>query len=204
MSAPARERLEEAMLDLVSSQGYEAFGVEELLERAGATRAEFESEFSSKEGCALAVFDRFMEDCVGQVREAFERQPVWPDSLRAAAYELARWLDEHPREARFGGLEILWVSELSQARRELALAEFTRMADGGRAHAENLDSVSASTAEGVVGSVAGMLARRAQQKGASAYEYVPRLMYLAVLPYLGEEAAARELTMPPPERAKRS
>jgi AcrR family transcriptional regulator len=198
VSTGARERLERAMLDLVSSQGYEATSVEELLEHAGATQAEFESEFSSKEDCALAVFDRFMEDCIGVVREAYEGESEWPGSLRAAAYALARWLDEHPREARFGGLEIIWVSELSQARRELALREFTRMADGGRAHAADPDSVSASTAEGVVGSVAEMLARRARKKGVSAYEFVPQLMYLAVLPYLGEKAAKKELTMPPP------
>lgn len=203
MNATARMRLEEAMLDLVSSQGYEATSVKELLARAGATQGEFEREFSSKEECALAVFDHFMADCVGQVRNAYERVSKWPDSLRAAAYALARWLDEHRREARFGGLEILWVSELSQAQRELAFREFTRMADGGRPYAQNPDSVSTATAESVVGSVAEMLARRARKKGISAYDFVPRLMYLAVLPYLGEEAAVRELTLPPPGASRR-
>jgi AcrR family transcriptional regulator len=199
MSGP-RERIMEAMLDLVSSGGYDATSVEEVLDRAGATTADFESEFSSKEDCALAIFDRFMNECIGKVRDAYDRESEWPDSLRAAAYELATWLEEHPRETRFGGLEILWVSELSLARREVALREFARMADGGRARAENPDLVPASAAEGVVGAVAEMLARRAQQKGVAARELVPQLMYVAVLPYLGEEAAAKELAIPPPPR----
>jgi hypothetical protein len=31
-----------------------------------------------------------------------------------------------------------------------------------------------------------------------AHSFVPPLMYQAVLPYLGEEIASRELTIPPP------
>jgi AcrR family transcriptional regulator len=197
-----RERICEAMLDLVSEQGYEATGLDEVLARAGVPRGDFERLFGSMQECAVFVFESFMAECIGATRRAYDSKAEWPDSLRAAAYALARWLKEHPREVRFGAVEMLWVSELSQARRELAFQTFAELADGGRAVAEDPDSVPAFSGEAVVGSVAKTLAKRAQQKGTSPYEFVPQLMYLAVLPYLGEEAAEAELRIPAPEWAR--
>jgi AcrR family transcriptional regulator len=199
--AHERERIFAAMLELSAERGYVAVDLGELVERAGLARADFDRLFSSKEECALALFDEFMGDCIGAVREAYDGEPEWPDALRAAAYTLADWLEAHPLEVRFGGLEILWVSELAQVRREQALRHFAAMADGGRAGAPDPEAVPAYAAEGVVGAVAQALARRAEEPELSARHYVPQLMYLAVLPYRGEEAAAKELSIPPPRQA---
>lgn len=65
------------------------------------------------------------------------------------------------------------------------------------------DSIPAFTAEGVIGSIGEMLTKRLQRPGFDPYDLVPELMALAVRPYLGEEAAARELEIPPPPRAER-
>jgi AcrR family transcriptional regulator len=194
----ARERIYKATLELVTSNGYDEIDTDQIAAQAGVDCDDFDRLFSSKEECVLAIFDRFMDDCIDQVREAYDGEPEWPDSLRAAAYALADWLDAHPLEARFGGLEILWVSELAQVRREQALAHFARMADGGRAGAADPAAIPDSAPEGVVGAVAQALARRANQRDLAAREFVPQLMYLAVLPYRGEAIAVRELTIAPP------
>ncbi|HEX3361797.1 MAG TPA: TetR/AcrR family transcriptional regulator [Solirubrobacterales bacterium] len=203
--AAAIERIYEAALDLVTFKGYDEIDADQIAARAGVPRADFDRLFASKEECALALFDSFMGDCIEYVRAAYRGEPQWPDSLRAAAYALADWLDAHPREVRFGGLGILWVSDLAQVRREQALEHFARMADGGRAGAPDPALVPDSAAAGVVGAVAAALARRADQRDeaprGSARSFVPQLMYLAVLPYRGEEAAARELSIPPPAPA---
>jgi AcrR family transcriptional regulator len=193
-----RERILEAMLDLVAARGYDECTVASVCERAGATRSEFDRLFGSKEECAVAVFDRFMEDFNRDVESAFEAEPVWPDSLRAAAYAAARYQEEHPRELKFGALGMLWASELMQTRRELAFRNFIRMVDAGRALAPDPDLVEDATAERVIGSIAGMITRRTQEGPVSPRKFVPELMFLAVLPYLGEEVAARELVIPPP------
>jgi AcrR family transcriptional regulator len=193
-----RERLCEAMLDLVCSQGYDDTTVNAVVERAGATGSEFDRLFGSKEECAIAVFDRFMEDFNRDVERAFESEPSWPDNLRAAAYAAARYQEDHPRELRFGAIGMLWASELAQTRRELAFQNFISMVDAGRALAPHPDLVPQHAAERVIGSIAKMITKRAQRGRVSPQKFVPELMYLAVLPYLGPEAAARELTMPPP------
>ncbi len=196
-----RERLQEAMLDLVCAKGYEATGVDDVVERAGLSRAEFDRFFSSKEDCTIAVLDDLTESCIKAVSAAFEAEPAWPDSMRAAAYAAADWMTEHPREVRFVTIEMLWGSDMGQVRREAGFRSFTGMIDAGREQAPDPQSIPHDTAEGLIGSIAQMLTKRLQQERVpSPYDFIPDLMYLAVRPYRGEEAARRELTMPPPPR----
>jgi AcrR family transcriptional regulator len=187
------------MLDLVARRGYDTCTVAMIARRAGVSQAEFEAMFGSKEECAIAVFDRFMVDFNREVGDAFASRPGWPENLRAAAWAAARYQEAHPRELRFGAVGMLWASELMQTRREQAFRRFVDMVDAGRALAGDPEAVPQFTAEGVIGSIAAMITRRTQAGRVSPVEFVPDLMYLAVVPYLGEEAAARELTMPAPE-----
>jgi hypothetical protein len=52
----------------------------------------------------------------------------------------------------------------------------------------------------VIGAIAEMLTKRLTQGEVDPYEFVPQLMSIAVRPYLGEDAAAKELARPPPPR----
>jgi AcrR family transcriptional regulator len=195
----AERRILEAMLNLVTSKGYDVIEVEQIVREAGVTRGEFDSLFSSKEACAIAVFDQFMDVFSRQVQAAYESEPQWPDSLRAAAYAVASWMTSHPREMRFGATEMLWAGDLAQARRQEAAQNFATMVDAGRSLAAGPDQVPAFAGQRVVASIVEMITDRARtQKAMRPYEFVPELMAVAVRPYLGEEAAARELTYPPP------
>ncbi|HET9198868.1 MAG TPA: TetR/AcrR family transcriptional regulator [Solirubrobacterales bacterium] len=189
----------EAMVDLVFERGYEAVTVETIAARAGASRKSFEATFGSKQECAIAALEEMIESNRDAVQAAFERESHWPDSLRAAAYAQARWVVDNPRKTRFGMLETLWVSELTSALRDQLFAEFVAMIDAGREVAADPESIPPLTAESVVGSIAQMVARHSEDRGGrDPIAGVPEMMYLAVRPYLGEEAARRELTIPPP------
>jgi AcrR family transcriptional regulator len=195
----------DAMLDLAFEQGYEAVSVEQIAERAGARQEDFSGIFASKEDCAIAILEDLANDSLRTVREAYDGQAQWPDSLRAAAYAKARWMVENPKWVRFGMVEMQWASEMTKAIRDSFYRHYSGLIDGGRAVANDPESVPAFTAEGTIGSITGMLSRRLQRGQIdNPYEFVPELMYLAVLPYLGEAAARRELTMPAPEPVARS
>lgn len=196
----ARERICATMLELASARGYNDVSIEEIAERAGVEREVFERLFGSKEACAIVVFDGIEEEFERAIAIAYGGEAQWPDSLRAASYAVAGWIEEHPREVRFAAVEMLWVSEMGQARREAGFQQFIGLIDAGREQAENPDSVPASTAESVIGSIAELMTKRLQRGQLDPYALVPELMYLAVLPYLGKEAATRELTMPRPPR----
>jgi AcrR family transcriptional regulator len=198
VSAPARERLKAAMLEMVIEQGYEATSVDQVADLAGVGRAKFGRYFGSKEECAIAVFDHFQADFETKVMAAYGSEPTWPDNLRAAAYAIADWSTENPRGMKFGTVEMLWISEAAQARRLHGFETFLGMIEAGRDVADDPDSIPSHTAGRLMGSVAEILTRRMQGKGFDARAFVPELMALIVTPYLGEEVAARELEIPAP------
>jgi AcrR family transcriptional regulator len=191
----------EAMLDLASSLGYNAVSVEDIVDRAGVAREDFDTSFSSKEACALAVYAKIQTEFRHLAQEAYESEERWPDSMRAALYAGVGWVVEHPRETRFAMVETLAISDFAQAQRETGFPLFTSMVDGGREYAEDPESVSSFTAEGVVGSIGQLVTKRLKRGEVEPFALVPELMYMIVLPYLGEEAASRELTIPGPARS---
>jgi hypothetical protein len=100
---------------------------------------------------------------------------------------------------------MLWAGELTKAHRDSFYRHFSALVDGGRAVAPDPASIPPFTAEATIGSINEMLGRRVQRGDVvDPRAFIPELMYLAVLPYLGEEAARRELTMPAPEQAPES
>jgi AcrR family transcriptional regulator len=201
-SAPARERLLDALLDEVVENGYPGATVQGVCARAGAEREDFNRCFPSLEDCAVAVLDRVMERIEPTVRRAYESQERWPDSLRAFSYATARWIVENPKETRFAAVGLLAAGEMAQARREAGFRTFLDVIDAGRLELEDPDSVPALTAERVIGSFATMLTHRIPDQQFNPYDFVPELMYMAVRPYLGAEAARRELSIPPPPGAE--
>jgi len=194
----------EAMLDLTYERGYGAVMIEEIATRAGGSVLEFEQRFSSKQDCAVAVLEELVENNLRAVRGAFDREARWPDSLRAAAYAHARWVLDNPKKMRFGLLETLWAGEMASALRDSLFDSYIEMVDAGREVAPDPDAIPALTAEGVVGSIIQVAVRNmAKPGGGHLFSQVPEVMYLAVRPYLGEEVARRELTLPPPDNRQR-
>ncbi|HET9154868.1 MAG TPA: TetR/AcrR family transcriptional regulator [Solirubrobacterales bacterium] len=197
--AVSRADYTEAMLDLVFEHGYDRVTVEEVAARAGGDRADFERHFPGKQDCAVAVLEELAENNLRAVRGAFDREPRWPDSLRAAAHAHARWILDNPKKMRFGLLETLWAGEMTSALRDSLFRAYVEMVDAGREAAPDPDAIPASTAEGVVGAITQVIVRNmGKPGGGDLLSRVPEMMYLAVRPYLGEEVARRELTLPPP------
>ncbi|HWJ43015.1 MAG TPA: TetR/AcrR family transcriptional regulator [Solirubrobacterales bacterium] len=203
MTADRRNDYMEAMVDLACERGYDAVALADIAGRAGGGMAELEAVFPTEVACAVAVLEGIAESNLRVLRRAFAGEPAWPDSLRAAAYAHAEWIVENPRKMHFGLLETVWASELTAALRDHLFAEYVAMIDAGRGAAQDPGSIPAHTAEGVVGSITVVIARRlGQERGGELVDLVPEMMYLAVRPYLGEEAARHELTLSPPQAAR--
>lgn len=197
--AAERQRIAAAMVELVAEQGYKATTVKQLLERAGATRADLRRHFAGKQACFLEVYEEMSERFTTRVFAAFEHEDQWRDGLRAAAYAAARWVGKYPREARYATVEMMAAGEFAVARREETLRRFVDLVDGGRAQLDKPDSVSGAMAEGIVGGILGMLTKNLRREAqVRPEEFVPGLMFVAVRPYLGHEAAREELSIPPP------
>jgi AcrR family transcriptional regulator len=198
---PFADPVATALVDVVAECGYEAASVEAVLERAGVSRAEFDARFAGKEDCVQKCFEAFAADFDFKVRAAYASQPTWPDNLRAAAYAAGRWFDLHPDTTRFGNVDVLAArNEMVRVRREELFQAHAALIDAGREVAPDPGAVPAAAALMAIGAVGQMLTGRiGSGQGLETERMVPELMYAAVKPYLGEEAARRELTAPPPE-----
>jgi AcrR family transcriptional regulator len=188
-----------AVISVINERGYELAGVEEFLERSGTSREEFDRHFSGKADVTLRVMEAFIGEFKARVAAAFESGEAWPDNLRAAAYEAARWLTENPKTTHFGMVTSADAGDMPRARREEIFRWCASLIEAGREVAPDPGAVPAAAPLMVIGAVAETLRR--QQEGtteADTVAIVPHMMYAAVRPYLGEEAARRELEIPPP------
>jgi AcrR family transcriptional regulator len=188
-----------AVIAVIHERGYEQATVAEFARRAGITPAEFDLQFDGKRDATLRVFEAYIDDFVARARTAFESSPEWPRNLRAAAYETVRWITQYPEAAWFGMVGVLEAGDMALVRREEVFKWCASLIDRGRAVAADPAAVPRSASLMAIGAIVEMLRR--QQEGslvADPVATVPRLMYGAVRPYLGEEAARRELAIPPP------
>jgi AcrR family transcriptional regulator len=181
-----------ALVELAFASDYAAVTVEEIVAEAGGSSEEFEALFASKQACAVAATEEITTRNLEIIRRAYASEERWPDSLRAGAYAMAKYIA--------GMLDMVWAGELTSALRDQFFAEFVAFVDAGRAVAPDPDAVPPLAAESVIGSITQAIGRYSLERGRERdpVAAVPEMMYLAVRPYLGEEEARKELTIAPP------
>lgn len=197
-SGAVRKRLRDSMLDLVCELGCRNVTVEAICADAGVGVGEFARIFGSKEDAFVQIFDEEALRFTAALRAGCEGGASWRDGMRIAAYAGARWLRDHPREARFCILETLTAGEIVQLRREATLRELAGYIDQGRQLLERPDSVSPSFAVAIVGAISEILIRRLGEgrELAEVVDLVPEVMFIAIRPYVDGEDAFEELSIP--------
>lgn len=201
MADPGTEQanLREALLDLCVERGYADLELDDLLERADVEEAAFHRLYPEMDACFAAVLGQVYAEFFTRAQAAVAGQSGWRDRMRATAYALLRYLREDERVARLAAVEAQHAGEGAQ---RLFLETFNRLVDlidEGSSEASGPDSPSRATALGVGGVVFARI-QEAVAKGELGLgeEEIPELMYAAVFPYLGAEAAEEELRIPPP------
>jgi AcrR family transcriptional regulator len=191
---PARARIAAAIIDLVGSHGYAQTSIEMVCEQARARRFHFDRCFAGKEDCFLCVHDEVAAEFCERVLAAYEAAISWHDRVWAAGWAAMRFLQEDPVRARFLVVEVNGSGAGAQQRRDRALQQLANILDGGREELEHPERVSRCTAEIVAGAIYGTLLSRIEagclERGD---DFLPELVYMAVMPYLGSRAAEDEL-----------
>jgi hypothetical protein len=139
------------------------------------------------------------EELLGRVAIAFVARRGWAEQLRAVAYELRDFLVEDEERARAMVLAAPHGSEEARRLRERGVEALVELIDLGRRELPEPGSVPRSAAE----ITAGVIYNRIHvgvEEGVRTLddELVRELMFTAVLPYLGIEAALAELERPRP------
>jgi AcrR family transcriptional regulator len=142
--------------------------------------------------------DEAMAELCDRVRTAFDGPSGWHDRIWAAGWAAMRYFREDPPRARL----LLDVANggdaASMQRRGGILAGLADLLDGGRGDGKRPGAMSRCTAEITAGAVySTLLAKIGDGSIERGEEFLPELVYMAVMPYLGSGPAEDELAVQP-------
>lgn len=142
----------------------------------------------------VAAFDAALAELAARVGPAYRGADGWLERTRAGLSELLRFCDERPETARSLVVESIAWGPAVLERRGQALDALAQALDWGRAQS----AVPPATAENLVGACVSLVhTRLLRDPGSPFAALAPSLMSTIVHPYLGAEAARRELERPP-------
>lgn len=187
-----RERILKGMLQAVGTKGYERATVEDAIAEAGLDRQAFYDAFDGKEDCYLQAVDAGCAWLELTMREEAAGCETWRGQLRGALTGLLHFLDAQPEIGRALLVEVHAAGARAVGKRTEAMERAAAMVD--LAREESLGAAPAISAEAVVAGILAVLHTRLAARQTEGFKrLLPELMYLAVLPYFGAEAAAAEM-----------
>lgn len=196
VSAVQRERILAATLRATAQLGYRELTVQDVLDRAGVSRPTFYEHFENKDDAFLAAFDaaaKRLRERLGAA--AGDEDGSWRERLRLQLAELLRFVADEPDAAMTLIVDSRASCPAALSRRDELLDHFAACIDDQvRGELPEGAPPSAIAAAGIVGGIEALLYSRLSKEDVEMLdELLPSLMYFAVLPYEGHEAANEEM-----------
>lgn len=189
-----RERLLDAAVRVVAEKGYGATTIADLTREAGISRTTFYEMYEDKETCFLAAYDAAVDSLVRRVATAYEAEEGWPRRARAGLAALLEALAEDPQAARLALIDVGAAGPAAQRRHRAALQRLTPFFDEGRDFAPDGRNLPANTSRMAIGAVAGLIADElAEERASDLPGLLSDVLFATLVPYIGPEAAAREV-----------
>jgi len=186
------------MVEMVGSHGFEAADVEAVCTRAQVSRRHFDRCFADLEDCFLGLHDEIVAELCARAGSACDGRETWHDRIWAAGLAAMRYLQEDPVRARFLVVAVNGAGNGAQSRRDRIVQRIADLLDRGRGEVRGERPVSRCTAEIAAGAVYGTMMTKVETGSIDrGEEFLPELIYLAVMPYLGASAAEDELLVQP-------
>lgn len=180
------------MLEVVGSEGYKKASVRMVLDRTVLYRQSFYDNFANKRDCYLAAFDAGLARVEALAVDAAASEAGWRGRLRAGLGAVLDFLDSETDagralivEAHAAGPEV--VEKHAQAMKRIE--DFI-----GQASLETGKELPSIVPTGVAGGFHTFVIGRLSAGAHEGFRgLLPELMYLAVLPYFGHDAARVEM-----------
>lgn len=189
-----RDRLLDAAVRVVAAKGYGAMTIGDLTAEAGVSRTTFYELFEDKEACFLAAYDNAVEALVRRVVVAYESAGDWPERAAAGLAALLDALAAEPALARLSLVDIGKAGPVAQRRYRAAIQRLTPLFEEGRDYAPGGRGLPANTSRMAIGGVTGLIS---DELLAGRAEQLPGLLsdvlFATLVPYIGPDAAAREV-----------
>lgn len=205
VEANQRQRILDAVADVVSLSGYQAMSVEDVVGTAGVSRRTFYDNFKSKEHAFLTAYDEIGMRLVLAVKVAYDASATFPEGVIACLREFLEFVASVPHYADMCIVEVLAAGAPALARRNLVMQAMADLLERGAATMEDGLHPPRLTAETIVGGIYEVVYSRVLQGStAELPTLLPDLAYSMMLPYVGHdkaEAMIAPLRLPAPADA---
>jgi AcrR family transcriptional regulator len=198
VEANQRQRIVDAIADVVSLTGYGAMSVEEIVSTAGVSRRTFYDHFKSKEEAFLWALDYVGEELVERVRAGYDASSSFPGSVRDCLAAFLQFLADEPRYADMLIVEVLAAGPAAIERRNKVMKDFAQLVRDGAERAPTAHRPPELTAETIVGGIYEVVYSRVLSGQTSELPVLlPDLAYSLMQPWVGDTVARREASKPP-------
>jgi AcrR family transcriptional regulator len=187
VQASQRQRIVDAVLDVVGARGYAAATVADITTAAGVSRTTFYEQFGNKLDAFLTAYDEFGRAFLADVADTPQTTPV--DTLATAGARLVDWGRRRPLACRAFLLEIHAVGEEGLEHRDrvmnLAVQRFERVAAWVRSIDPTLPQPPRLVGRAVVAASWELAAQAVRTRGDTTAESSEALAYIWLLGLTG-------------------
>jgi AcrR family transcriptional regulator len=188
--ADTRGRLFEAVARMVSEKSYSEMTVGDVVKDASMSLSTFYGHFPGKREAFLAACEASVDDTIETgLREFREHEGDWPQRVHAGLRHLLDYLSRRPESTYMTTIELFAAGASGQGRRDGTMDMFVaKLAPGAELGPEQIPLVLEATG----GAVYTLFYNQICNKGAARLrEILPEVTFVALAPFVGNEAAAR-------------
>jgi AcrR family transcriptional regulator len=197
-----RERIVDATAAIVAEKGLAKLTIPEISRRANVSNQTFYEMYSSKHDACLGAEKVGMHQALRVTRDAYDAdQSDWPLAVAAGLRALIDYLASEPAHAHLSVVETFAASPEALDIRDASLRAFTAHLGGGEARIEQAPSIAV---EAVAGGVWQVLHRYIAERRIGELEVLSaQIVYLALTPFVGVDAALRAALPAKPSAQRR-
>lgn len=191
-----RERILNAVIELIPEVGYAELTVEAVVTRAGISRRTFYQHFTNKETAFLAAYEAAAAQTIEVIEKTQQPDEDLCEQVAATLRAALDFLAGHPNQAYVLVVEALAVSPTAVEKRNAALQvviELLHRSTCTLAAEQGIEPPPMLSAETMVGGLVEVIYNRVQRGETSTLpQLFPDLLYCVLLPYVGADRACAE------------
>jgi AcrR family transcriptional regulator len=185
-----RERILDAVAQLSAEKGYANTTVEDIGERASISLQAFYEHFANKEDAFLVAYEVGHDKGLALVENAHDAAPDWPEGVRDGILALLDFLASEPAFAHLALVDALIATPRSAERANKAIVQYGELLAAGFAETPIGQGPPDVTVEAIAGGIFELcLTYTAQGQAGRLTELAPWVIYFALAPFIGTEAA---------------